>query len=430
MNQPKKTEQSLTLRNIDLKKPLNEGGGKSQKEVPINEAVSIMASIIRQKRSATRKDVDEWRQAWAKAEDPVNPHRYKLIQIYKDTFIDGHLQSAIGNRIMRITNKKFKIVDRATQKEDPVKTELFRTKWFKDFVWHAMESIFWGFKLVEFYSLDPEGKFKKIRTIPDEHLLPNRNQFLYRPSDTKGPSYLDSPWTEWHLPIGDSEDLGLLLPLSLLAIYKKNTWASWSEFEEIFGIPIRIAKVASQDPKVKAEVQQWMEEMGTASYGIFPTGTELDIKAGAQTDAFQVFEVKRKAINEEMSKLVNGQTMTTDNGSSRSQSEVHERTEGQITLDDLSDISYLINDELLPFAVLHGYPFSATDQFVWDEQEQLSIMDKWKIHSGILQYFDVDPAFIEETYGIPVLGKRAGTPPDDQPAPDKKTAKMAERNFI
>jgi phage gp29-like protein len=207
--------------------------------------------------------------------------------------------------------------------------------------------------------------------------------------------------------VGDTDDLGLLLELSLFAIMKKNTWASWGEFEEMFGIPIRTAKTASTDPKVKAEIQSWMEEMGRAAYGVFPEGTELDIKTAGQSDAFQVFEAKRNACNEEISKLVNGQTMTTDNGSSRSQSETHLKTQDEITVDDMDDLQYLVNDELLPFLARHGYPFNNEDAFVWDEEQQLSVTERWKIDDGILKYFEVDPDYIEQTYGVPVTKMRS-----------------------
>ena len=372
------------------------------------KAVSIMSAVIRQAASQTRKDIDDWKQAKRSAENPDRPNRKKLMEIYLDAVIDGHLKAQMNNRIMRVTNKKFKIINRKTKQEDPEKTDMLLTKWFKDFRWHAQEAIFWGFSLIEFDPPGADGQFTKVKLVYREHVLPDRLEVLVRASDERGISFATPPYNNWHIGIGDPDDLGLLLELALFAIMKKNTWGSWSEFEEMFGVPIRTAETASTDPKVKAEIQSWMEEMGRAAYGVFPADTKLQIHNSGQGDAFQVFEFKRKACNEEMSKLINGQTMTSDNGSSRSQSETHLRTEDEITQDDMDDMAYLVNDTLLPFLAMHGYPFGDDDQFCWDQQEQLKLVDRWTIDNGILQHFTVDPKYIEETYGVKVTAK-AGT---------------------
>ncbi|MDX5396525.1 MAG: DUF935 domain-containing protein, partial [Hymenobacteraceae bacterium] len=254
------------------------------------QAVSIMMQVIRQQRTQTRKDVEDWKQAKRMAENPDKPNRRKLIEIYQDAIIDGHLLSQMNNRIIRVTNKKFKIVDRNTKVEDIEKTKLLKKKWFKNFTWHSLESIFYGYSLIEFKELNEKGEFKKVSLVYREHVLPNREEFLLKPTDEKGIKFTEPPYSNWHIGVGDTEDLGLLLQLSLYAIYKKNTWSSWNEFEEMFGVPIRIAKTASTDSRVKAEIMDWLEEMGSAAYGIFPDDTTLDIKESSQADAFQVFE--------------------------------------------------------------------------------------------------------------------------------------------
>lgn len=382
-----------------------QNAGPRQPTTDTKKAVSIMSAVIRQAASQTRKDIEDWKGAKRAAENPDRPNRKKLMEIYFDAVIDGHLKAQMNNRIMRVTNKKFKIINRKTKQEDHVKTDLLRTKWFKNFCWHAQESIFWGYSLIEFDPPGPDGYFDSVKLVYRDHVLPDRLEVLVRASDERGISFAQPPYSNWHLGIGEPDDLGLLLELAVFAIMKKNTWGSWSEFEEMFGVPIRTAETASTDPKVKAEIQSWMEEMGRAAYGVFPTDTKLQIHNSGQGDAFQVFEFKRKACNEEMSKLINGQTMTSDNGSSRSQSETHLLTEDVITQDDMDDVQYLVNDTLLPFLAIHGYPFTDDDQFAWDEQEQLKLVDRWQIDNGILQHFTVDPQYIEETYGVKVTAR-------------------------
>jgi hypothetical protein len=147
------------------------------------KAVSMMASIIKAQASQTRKDIEDWKQAKRAAENPDRPNRRRLMEIYHDAVIDGHLKAQINNRIMRVTNKKFKIINRHTKDEDVEKTALLQKRWFKDFRWYAMEKIFWGFSLVEFNPPGPDGEFKSVKLVYRQHVLPERLEVLIRASD-------------------------------------------------------------------------------------------------------------------------------------------------------------------------------------------------------------------------------------------------------
>ena len=59
------------------------------------------------------------------------------------------------------------------------------------------------------------------------------------------------------------------------------------------------------------------------SWGLFPEGTEIEIKETTRGDAFNVYDKRIDRANSEISKGVLNQTMTIDSGSSLSQSEVH-----------------------------------------------------------------------------------------------------------
>ena len=69
--------------------------------------------------------------------------------------------------------------------------------------------------------------------------------------------------------------------------------------------------------------------MGTSAYAVLPIAADLEIIESKTTDAHEVFERKIERINSELSKLYLGQTMTTDDGSSLSQSQTHAATEQQ-----------------------------------------------------------------------------------------------------
>ena len=99
--------------------------------------------------------------------------------------------------------------------------------------------------------------------------------------------------------------------------------AYWDAFGEIFGMPIRIGKTASRDPKDIDRAEKFLAEMGALSWGLFPEGTEIEIKETTRGDAFNVYDRRIERANSEMSKGILNQTMTIDDGSSYSQSQTH-----------------------------------------------------------------------------------------------------------
>lgn len=73
----------------------------------------------------------------------------------------------------------------------------------------------------------------------------------------------------------------------------------------------------------RSRIESMLENMGAAAWGLFPDGTDIDIKESSRGDAFNVYDRRIDRANSEMSKGLLNQTMTIDNGSSLSQSEVH-----------------------------------------------------------------------------------------------------------
>ena len=123
--------------------------------------------------------------------------------------------------------------------------------------------------------------------------------------------------------MGRPDDLGLYLKASLHCIPKKNVLAAWDVFSEIFGMPLRTATTGSRDQKEVDRISDMMARMGQAGYAVLPTGTEIQIVESAKSDAFNVYDKRVDRANSEISKLIIGQTMTIEDGSSLSQSQTH-----------------------------------------------------------------------------------------------------------
>ncbi|WP_373942651.1 DUF935 family protein [Polaribacter sejongensis] len=239
--------------------------------------------------------------------------------------------------------------------------------------------------------------------------------------DQNGARFDESPLKEWCLLLGDTKDLGLLDKAIPLWIFKKHSWQNWDEFEEKFGLPVSIAKVASQDPRVQREVEKWLKNLGSAAYGIFPEGTELEIKESNSKDAFNVFNEKRKAVNEEIAILFDGQMeSSTESGSNAKAGVVIENTQKEITKDDATTALFSINERLIPFLIDRGYPFTEYDIVQWNDNKETTPEQRLAIFTGVKSLgYSVKKEQIETELDVEL---------EDAPPPEPSPAK-APSNF-
>ena len=213
-------------------------------------------------------------------------------------------------------------------------------------------------------------------------------------------------YSKWCIEVGKPRDLGLLLKCVPQAFSKKNMRAYWDVFGELFGMPIRIAKTNVQTGSERSRIEAMLENMGAAAWGLFPDGTDIDIKESSRGDAFNVYDRRIDRANSEMSKGILNQTMTIDNGSSLSQSEVHLEIFENVCAADAAMVRNIVNDKLIPLMLEHGFSLEGLS-FDWDEAASFSPSERREMERMILQSYDVDPQYFIDRYKIPITGKRS-----------------------
>ena len=358
---------------------------------------TLHMEIHKQAFSAYRQEIGQWQQARSLRYQTECPLTHALQEVYKDTMLDAHLSAAVGNRILRLQNKRY-VVRGADGQLHEEKTGWLERCWFQELIEHIASSIFYGYSLVWLKSIDVCNKQVCIELVDRRHVVPERGLVLTHMQDRDGGlSYADYPHDLLYAQLSDG--FGLLEKAAPLAILKRHSWANWDEFEQIFGLPIRIARVPNLETRDTHRIAQWLEEMGTAAYAVFPDSVQVEVKESRRSDAHEVFKEKILAVNAEMSKLVNGQTMTVDSGSSYSQSAVHLRTESEITRADIRNLLRWLSDVLLPALRMHGYGFEEGDKVdIWEEApaaEKITI-DKELLRAGVR----LSPAYLSRTYGV------------------------------
>lgn len=147
-------------------------------------------------------------------------------------------------------------------------------------------------------------------------------------------------WTVSWGADNDDEPYGLGLAHQLYwpVYFKKQGLGFWLRALEKFGAPTAKGTYpAGSDPKVKTELLQALHRMRMDGSIAVPEGVEVALLEAARGAVDQV--AFNAAMNAEISKIIVGQTMTTDQGSSRSQGEVHMDVREELTDADAEELN-------------------------------------------------------------------------------------------
>lgn len=399
---------------MDLKKTFSSIFNQKQDRKETEAAVLRMVNAIKNQRSLFKKEIRDWKLARQAALNPDRPRRNLMINLIEDILSDAFIYGRTETRKLRISNKGFVIVN-SKGEIDPDKTRLLEKQWFNQFIKIGVESIYYAYSLIYPKELDENGYIKKIALVYRDHIVPETQEILKEVSDDTGIKFTEGAYKKWMLFINYEGFLGLLDKAAPLWIFKKHSWQNWDEFEEMFGIPLRTAKVASQDKRVQAEVDKWLKDLGSAAYARFPEGVEIDIKESKSRDSFNVFNEKRKACNEELATLIDGNFETAKDTGSRAKAEaIINSTQALVELDDEIRLQFIINDELLPWLRELGYPFDEGDMFQWNYNEQATPKERLEIFKGVKDLgYRVKKEQIETELDVELED-------DDDPKPEKK----------
>lgn len=373
----------------------------------------------------TRKDIRDWRRAWQMAISVDSPNRQTLYDIYLDVSVDLHLSGCIEQRKGFVLSRSFKITD--TQgKDDAGALHYFDQPWFKQLISYVLDSRYWGHSLIELGDVITDGDgcicYDGVKLIPRKHVIPEYGRVV---PDTgmdwrTGVDYRQEPFAGWLIEAGAPDDLGLFLKAATQTIPKKNAMAFWDTFAEIFGMPMRIAKTTLRDEKERKKMEDMLANMGTEFWALFQEGTEIEVVESTKGDAFNVYDKRIDRANSELSKLIIGQTMTIEDGSSLSQSQTHLKVFENLVESDCDMVRDIVNNQLIPRMVRHGFPLKGF-RFEWNYTVDYTPDQQRSFEDMVLRNYEVDGKYFEEKYGMPV-GERRTSPvlpaPDDDPDED------------
>lgn len=152
---------------------------------------------------------------------------------------------------------------------------------------------------------------------------------------------------------------GLARLASVAYMCKSFGLKDWLTFADIYGIPMRIGRYgmnASDDDKAK--LVRAVMHLGSDAAAVLPEGMTIDFQAAAGgAGGTDLFERLAKFWDSQTSKAVLGQTMTTDDGSSLAQGQVHNEVRKDLRDADILQVERTIDAHLVvPYIDLNHGP--------------------------------------------------------------------------
>ena len=377
----------------------------------------VVVSLQQTTDALTRKDIASWRQAWQWAINIDSPNRRYLYDIYRDTAVDAHLSGCVAQREGFVMAKSFKLTD-ADGNEAEEAAHYFDQAWFKQLCRYVLDSIYWGHSLIELGNLVSDGDgclcYDGVRLLPRKHVIPEYGRIVTDLGQdwTTGIDYRAEPFASWLIEAGRPDNLGLYLKAAQHTIPKKNMLAFWDTFGEIFGMPMRVAKTASRDPSVISSLNDMLLKAGASQTAVMPIDTEVEFIESTRGDAYNVYNQRIDRANSELSKLIIGQTMTIEDGSSLSQSQTHLQVFQNLVEEDADMLRDVVNNQLLPRMQRHGFPLQGL-RFEWDESVDYTPEQQVAYETMVADRYEVDPQYFAEKYSMPVGERRNYAMPGD-----------------
>ena len=351
---------------------------KSQKSLPQDAFKyegdrSRKFKIIEMSKQRITPAIDKYVEALEAASSKLLQMRVMLYDSYLTTLmVDNHVSSLLDKRLENITNKTL-VLTKDDEIIDDV-TYFLKSPKFREFTKELILAKFWGFQLFEFYQKEYEGRlWFDYSVIPHKHINPYRKEVLVNQTDDTG-----VPFSERNdcLFVGDEDDLGLLSKITLLSLYRRLGMFSYSKYLDLASENFTTLKVRGyDDDKNMDNIAKAIENRAGGGLLQVPDGVDLQMDNQSSTSQNQLFENYMKMIKEELTILVLGQTMTTEDGSSRSQAEVHQKEQKSKYSSDEIYVLDVLNYEFVDYLNLWFPMINTSDvefKFIPTNEDEIS----------------------------------------------------------
>ena len=357
-------------------------------------------------------DIGKWRLAIQNAD---NDRMTLLYDLYEDIMLDGRLWDAIDRRVRAVTGAdlQFQMADNS---ENQQMIDLIDTQEFEFMISEIMQSLFWGVTLVQ---LDFSNGLTCF-SVPRKHIRPKSKTVAIMQNDIEG--QIDYKSLANIIDVYNKKDpFGLIMRAAPYVIMMRGGVGDWAQMVELFGMPQRIGKYSIYDQEARKQLEEAFKSQGAAASMVVPKETDVETASNSSSVNSSIYKDFIAELKEALLVTVLSNTMTTLNGSSRSQSEVHQDVEDEVNRQDLRFVQRVLNKQLIPILEARGYKVNG-GRFVFPKALTELTPDQLVSMSEII---DIPAYYIHERFGIPepadgdvIAGKKPVTTPDKNPTAD------------
>lgn len=343
------------------------------------------------------------------------------LSVYSELLRDDQVSTCWGQRRLALTSCDTVVepgAEDAASKAaaEALQAELDGMNW-DDVTDKALFAAFYGWGVAEVMwkpavagSLTPSVSFDRV-------VVRDRARFRF---DRDGNTHLFASGSGWRQvpprkfwPVvfgGDHHDqpygLGLAHALYWPAFFKRNDIKFWLIFLEKFGQPTAIAKLTKaqlEDPTQKANALAALRLIATDAGVVVPTNDQgeslIELLEAARSGAAD-YEAMKKAMDEAIAKVILGQTMTTENGSSRAQAEVHLSVRQDIVEADADLLCGSFNQGPVKWWCEWNFPGATPPRVYRQTEVPEDLAKRAERDSKIFALgYEPDEAYILKTYG-------------------------------
>lgn len=345
-------------------------------------------------------DIQTLKTALLMAKGKYNEYRISLYDMYENSIqFDSILSSLIYQRVFATSGKKLQYTIN-DQPVESIKTITDSPK-FGEFIFDLLNArIFWGMGLFEFYKTKwGNQELFDYSMIPIKHIDPFAKivrQYQY------GSGQDDKSYTDMDnvIFVGGDDDFGLLQTAIVDAIRKRDLMNNWSNYARLAGNNFEriVYKSGELDPVRRASMLNSLQTRDSRTMD-FPDDIDYKVENMSSSQQNQLFKEFSGYLDDSLTRLILGQTMTTTDGASLSQAQVHERTQETIFDADGQLLLNILNYDFVEVLPIFGVSNAGKWSFVENAGTKQNDQIEFDLKLKELGYL-FTPQQIAQRYGI------------------------------
>lgn len=376
---------------------------KNKVKQPNNAPNNIIVNTVEVRPIERRnQDVPDWRNAQQIAESRI-PRRLSLYNLYHDTVLDDQVIADWSKRIDAVTLAKWKFVG-ADGKEIEEIQEVIDSIGFDELLCEVLNTIAWGYTMLEpkFHKNQSDRWELTPNLIPRRHMFPEKGIISKDGVSEDGINVRQGIYTKTVMEVGNTTDLGILLPVSLPAILKRGGVGDYAHFVQVFGSPIVDAVWDGFDLDQKQKLDSAIQGMGSGGVIVRPKGTEIEIKEN-KTAGNEPHSPFIKVLDNAISHIIIGTTETSSSSQSsgHAQAKTHQDENNKRHKRDIAYVRKTLNSRFIKILTTHGFNTKG-GKFIVEDDIKLSKKEHYEIIAGAKEKFNLpmDDQWLYETLSI------------------------------